>query len=113
MKDTKMKTRVSAFIAYMAFTLILNPSHTLADDPILLQPSNLHYIGAFRVTYVKSDEGRTGFAPARIAVSSTTNSFFINGNPYFAIAEYKIPEIINSNNLNDLAFTGKPIQAFT
>ncbi len=108
-----MTTKFSVTFGFLALSSMLNTNYILADEAILLQPDDLRYIGAFRVTYVNQEEGRLGFAPARIAISSTTNSFFINGNPYFSIAEYKIPEIINSENLDDLAFTGEPIQAFT
>ena len=97
----------------LTFSALLSSTSVVANEPILLQAVDLQYVGAFRVTYVNQAEGRTGFAPARIVISSATNSFFMNGNPYFAIAEYKIPEILNSENLEDLAFTGPPIQSFT
>ncbi len=100
-------------ILCVAFSALLSSTSAVANEPILLQKSDLHYIGAFRVTYVNQEEGRSGFSPARIAISSATNSFFINGTPKFSIAEYKIPEIINSENLDDLAFTGPPIQSYT
>lgn len=54
-----------------------------------------------------------GFASGHIALSPNTNSFFISGRPYESIAEYAIPDIVNSTNLEDLAFTGEPLQDFS
>ena len=69
-----MTTKPST-VASLTLSFILNANYAFADEPVLLQPSDLNYIGAFRVNYVNQEEGRLGFAPARIAVNSATNSF--------------------------------------
>ena len=82
-----------------------------ADDPItepLLQLGNLVYEGAFKVP--KGDLGddstnydRLGYGGGPIAFNQARNSLFVVGHPYGdRVAEISIPEIVNSNNLNDL-----------
>ena len=81
----------------------------------LLQKSDLIYEGAFRVP--KGDLGdnsteydRLGYGGSAIAFNPTRNSLFIVGHPYGnRLVEITIPQIVNSNNLNDLN-TAKVIQ---
>jgi hypothetical protein len=108
-----MSSTSKILISCCAASSALFSGYALADDDeTLLLMSDLNYVGAFRITYVSQDEGKLGFAQGRIAVSSDTNSFFIAGNPNEAIAEYSIPEIVNSTDLDELNFTGEPLQNF-
>lgn len=88
-------------------------SGLLAAEPISLIMSDLQYLGAFRITATNQEGGKTGWASNKIAISSDTNSFFLGGSPFSSIAEFQIPEIVKSHNLDDLAFTGPPIQNFS
>lgn len=108
-----MSSTSKKLITCCAVSSVLLSGYSFSDDDdTLLLMQDLNYLGAFRVTYVNQDEGRLGFAQGRIAVNPETDSFFITGNPFESIAEYSIPEIVNSTSLEDLNFTGEPIQDF-
>lgn len=107
-----MKTLLNAAALRLAIGLAFMPMFAFSLEGVKLIRSDLQYIGAFRVSNTNNGIGRTGFSASRIAISSETNSFFITGNPGSTIAEFKIPDIINSMNIEDLAFTGEPIQSF-
>lgn len=101
-------------IGYFFFHILFLQTHfSFAAQPTQLILSDLQYIGAFRVSNTNNGIGRTGFSDGRIAISAATNSFFLSGNPFPTIAEFPIPDIINSTNIHDLAFTGPPLQNFT
>lgn len=108
-----MSSTPKKLITCCAVSSVLFSGYSFADDDdTLLLMQDLNYLGAFRITYASTDEGKLNYAQGRIAVSSETNSFFIAGNPYEAIAEYAIPEIVNSTDIDDLNYTGDPIQEF-
>jgi|GEM_PF-1557664 len=82
----------------------------------LLQKIDLKYLGAFRVPQGEFGSPRyTGFnyGGTALAYNSKNNSLFVVGhNHHQLVAEISIPEIVNSNNLDDLK-TASVLQPFT
>ena len=93
-------------------SMILSSTVSFAKSK-LLSPNDLIYVGAFRITHTKQEEGKTSWASNRFALNAKNNSFFFGGSPAFAVAEFRIPEIRDSDDFSALDFTGPPIQDFS
>ncbi len=99
----------SRFAWMLAITFILMQLYGLMSSYAygpLIQRSDLIYEGAFRVP--KGQLGSTTYSKfayggSAIAFNPARNSLFIIGHPYENLLfEISIPEIVNSNNINDL-----------
>ena len=108
-----MQLPLNTLITRCAFATVIASACAMAADPILLIPSDLQYLGAFRIDYVTGQDARLGFSEGRFAISPNTNSFFISGNPYGSIAEFAIPELTKTTVLAEMKKTGPALQAFS
>jgi hypothetical protein len=69
----------------------------------LLTINNLEYIGGFRIKKGSSGDSRIGFTDGKIAYNNKHHSLFITGfNHDNAIAEFSIPPLVNSDQLEQL-----------
>lgn len=84
-----------------------------SSEDLLLLPTDLQYLGSFRLDYVTGQDARLGFSKGRIAVSPATNSFFISGFPFLSIAEFSIPELTKTDVLSEMKKTGPALQEFS
>lgn len=78
-------------------------------------PSGFKYVGAFRLPLSTFGDSRLGYAQGTIALNSNNDndSFFVIGHAHhLAIAEFTIPELVNSSVLNNLNMAQAPIQNF-
>lgn len=102
--------------------LIIGSSCPIMAADVLLQESDLEYLGAFRLPSGAigcSDESQCSFHyssgntfPAPIAYNSQNNSLFVTGHIYNQwVAEVAIPSLINTSNLNSLN-TANVLQSF-
>lgn len=74
--------------------------------------SDFQYVGAF--TFPGSTYGDSSLQYATPIMEQAGSSLFIAGhNHHDAIAEFVIPELVNSTNVDDLNSTGDPVQDFT
>jgi len=81
-------------------------------DLPLLTISQFEYTGAFTIPAGEFGASNTNFADAVIEQSG--NSLFLVGHAHDdAIAEFNIPDIVNSTNISELNSTGDPIQQFS
>ena len=88
----------------MIATIVLSPFFIYAQLP-LLQISDLEYEGAFIVPSDEFGESSTNYAAGIFTLSADKEGFFIAGhNVQGALAEFGIPEIINSDSLQDLQY---------
>ena len=79
----------------------------------LLSMEDFQYVGAFRLPARKYGESDLNFSQGPIAFNSDRQSLFIVGHAHQqAIAEFAIPELVNSTVLTELNMAGDPIQPF-
>jgi len=84
-----------------------------AQELPLLSINNFQYVGAFRLPASKFGESDLNFSQGPIALNSDGKSLFIVGHSHQqAIAEFAIPEVVNSTVLAELKMAGEPIQPF-
>jgi hypothetical protein len=84
----------------------LEPRRLLASvaDLPLLDQSDLEYLGAFRVPTGQQGDSSFAYGGTAIGFNPANNSLFAVGHDHHqAIAEISIPEIINSEVIDDLA----------
>ncbi|MFT5878197.1 MAG: hypothetical protein ACI8SA_002063 [Dokdonia sp.] len=90
-------------------------SYLNASERVLypFQIKNLSYIGAFRIPVETFGESRMGYAKGTFTLSSNYKSIFVTGHTHHkAVAQFSIPEIINSNNIKELKMANM-IQPFS
>ncbi|MFT6336552.1 MAG: hypothetical protein ACI86M_003576 [Saprospiraceae bacterium] len=69
----------------------------------LMQMYHLKYDGAFIIPDDTNDESSANYAAGAIALNSANNSLFLAGHlPQGAIAEFSIPTLVNSTELDEL-----------
>ncbi len=79
----------------------------------LLSIKNFQYVGAFRAPSRKFGPSDLNFAQGPIALNSNGRSLFIVGHAHQqAIAEFVIPELVDSDVVAELKMAGAPIQPF-
>jgi hypothetical protein len=75
--------------------------------------NNLQYAGGFRIKSGTYGGSRTGYSTGKIAYNEPAHSLFMTGHVYdSAIAEFAIPELVNSALVTDLNLTERPTQDF-
>jgi hypothetical protein len=102
------------FLIFWLVVSSFNMSIAIAQTPTLqLNKSQLIYQGAFRFKLTTFGVSRMAFAQGTFAIDPTTNSFYVVGHvQHQAIAQYRIPPVVNSTNLADLNFVDDPLQNF-
>ncbi|WP_198264036.1 hypothetical protein [sulfur-oxidizing endosymbiont of Gigantopelta aegis] len=79
----------------------------------LISIDDMKFVGAFRIKSGRYGESKTGYSNGRIAYNDDNHSLFITGFPSdSSIAEFLIPELVNSSNILELNRTSKPRQDF-
>ena len=79
----------------------------------LLSVEDFQYVGAFRLPSREYGESDLNFSEGPIAFNPDRQSLFIVGHAHQqAIAEFAIPELVDSTLLTDLNMAGDPIQPF-
>lgn len=107
------------YVNSLLLLLVFGMQPAIAIDDDLVIQSDLNFVGAFKVTKVAQPEGSSDYGDGVFTLNPANNSFFIsgfepnNGNTKITIAEYPLPELVNSFNESDLNFTGQPIQAYS
>ncbi len=122
MKNTNSHTLTSKLsdllhlrLIIFAAVIVLSPSAiaTTPEQQPLLTNGNFQYSGAFRLPVSTFGASRLGFLNGTMAINSQKNSFFVIGHDHHqAIAEFSIPEVVNSQTLSDLKMASAPIQNF-
>ena len=82
-------------------------------DLPLFQIGQLSYHGAFRLPAQTFGSSSLNYSEGAIAYNSDRHSIFIVGHSHHqAIAEFAIPDLVNSETLDDLNMAGSPLQEF-
>ncbi len=85
----------------------------LSQELPLLEIQDFEYVGAFRLPSRKYGESDLNFSQGPIAFNPDRQSLFIVGHAHQqAIAEFTIPELVESTVLAELNMAGDPIQPF-
>ena len=96
------KTVLTAFFFTAFFNFLYLEMQAQSDLP-LIQMSDWEYQGAFIVPPDEYGESNANYAAGIIAVNPVNNSFYIAGhNQDRAIAEFTLPEPVNSTELSEL-----------
>ena len=94
-------------------SLLINP-FTESDPYPLITINDLEYQGAFVIPGATYGESNAHYANGKIEYNPTNNSIYIIGNAnQQAIAEFEIPELVNSLDINELNAASAPLQNFT
>jgi len=79
----------------------------------LLSMEDFQFVGAFRLPSQKYGESDLNFSQGPIAFNPDRQSLFIVGHAHQqAIAEFAIPELVDSTVLSELNMAGDPVQPF-
>ncbi|MFW5692628.1 MAG: hypothetical protein ACOCWL_00285 [Thermoguttaceae bacterium] len=79
----------------------------------LVRIDDFKYVGAFRVPARQFGESDANFSQGPIALNPDRGSLFIVGHAHHqAIAEFKIPQLVESDVVADLNMAGEPLQPF-
>ena len=92
-----------------------------ATDPLIGQETlplfsieEMQFIGAFRLPADEFGISSLNYAQGPIEYNDVHHSIFIVGHSHHqAIAEFAIPELVNSDDLADLKVASAPLQLFT
>ncbi len=80
----------------------------------LFKIEDMVFMGGFRLPANDFGISSMNYSPGPIAYHPQRNSVFATGHNYQdAIAEFKVPEIINSKVIAELNISGEPVQTFT
>ena len=81
--------------------------------PELLQITDLQYAGAFRVPADEFGESSMNYSEGPMALGADGATVFLVGHAHQqAIAEFTIPELVNSNVVTELNMADAPVQSF-
>lgn len=84
-----------------------------SEDPALLDISALEYVGAFRVPAGEFGESNMNFAQGPIAYDARDHSVYLVGHSHHqAIAQFSVPELVDSTTVTDLNMAEDPTQPF-
>jgi hypothetical protein len=88
---------------FLGITAGLIAVTTPAASQVLLQPSDLQYVGAFRVPQGTSGGSTLNYGGTGLTYYSGRNSLYIVGHDWDQeVAEISIPQVVNSSNLANL-----------
>jgi hypothetical protein len=115
-----MQFPVGRGIAALLLVVAASRTATAADSDAappqglpLLSAKDFQYVGAFRLPSRKYGESDLNFSEGPIAFNPGRQSLFIVGHAHQqAIAEFAIPELVDSAVLTELNMAGDPIQPF-
>lgn len=112
-----MKLRITKLYYWLILISLLFSKTSKGDiDPTelpLFTIDQLEYLGAFRLPANQLGESNANWANGTIAYNHRNDSlFFVGHNQHQAIAEFKIPELVKTNDIRKLNFA-IPIQNFS
>jgi hypothetical protein len=102
-------------VAFLVRGFFPDPGRVLAQPTTypLLQPSDLVYLGAFRLPPGSTDQTSFSYGGMALAYNPAQNSLFLVGHDWYQrTAEVTIPTIVNSSSLSALS-TATFLQPFT
>jgi hypothetical protein len=107
-------------IAVLVLVVFMTRMSTAADtggaspqNLPLVRIDDFQYVGAFRLPARKFGDSDVNFAQGPIALNPDRQSLFVVGHAHQqAIAEFAIPELVNSTVVTELNMAGDPIQPF-
>ena len=80
----------------------------------LLSLEDINYAGAFRLPAGTFGNSSLNYSEGPFAYDASNNSVFIVGHSHQqSIAEFKLPPLVNSTRLEDLAMAAAPVQPFS
>jgi hypothetical protein len=86
---------------------------TTVSDDTLAQINDFSYLGAFRIASNDFGVSNTNYAIGALAYNPERNSIFIAGHDHHrAIAEFSIPDLVISDDLQALEVVESPLQEF-
>lgn len=107
---------VAALVSVVSATVLAGGAERSATPPQalpLLTIKDFRYAGAFRLPSRKYGESDLNFSQGPIAFNPDRQSLFIVGHAHQqAIAEFAMPELVDSSDLADLKMAGVPLQPF-
>ena len=105
-------------VAALLFSVIATGTAAAADPGTapelpLLRMKDFQYVGAFRLPSRKYGQSDLNYSQGPIALNPDRQSLFIVGHAHQqAIAEFAIPELVDSTVVAELNMAGDPIQPF-
>ncbi|MFW5872536.1 MAG: hypothetical protein ACOCVN_00970 [bacterium] len=106
----------SMLLIVLVFFLISEKSYSSSvntDELPLLTIDDFEYRGGFRISAVDYGDSSASYAQGPIEYNPDNHSIFIVGHSnHQTIAEFPVPEIINSVDFNDFSIADDPIQPF-
>jgi hypothetical protein len=86
---------------------------TGTTDPQLIDMSALEYVGGFRVPAGEFGDSSMNFAQGPIYYDHENHSVFLVGHAHHqAIAEFSVPQVVDSTTVTDLEIAADPVQPF-
>ena len=108
--------RITAILLVISATGMATAADSDAAPPQelpLLRMKEFQYVGAFRLPSQKYGQSDLNYSEGPIAFNPDRKSLFIVGHAHQqAIAEFAIPELVDSTVLAELNMAGDPIQPF-
>ena len=96
--------RMKPVFFFILLLSVMIPIGIAFGDTPLLQQGDLTYLGTFRLPAGTSDQTSFAYGGTALAYNGARNSLYIVGHDWYQLsAEVSIPQIINSNNVNNLA----------
>jgi hypothetical protein len=109
--------RVTAFLLFAAATAavgVVEPSPAGSPELPLIHIDDLQYVGAFRLPAREFGSSSLNYSQGPIAWNPDRQSLFIVGHAHQqAIAEFAIPELVDTTVLSELNMAEDPLQPFT
>ena len=109
--------RNSFFVVILTVALWLKQESLFASgtgQPPRVSITNLTYAGAFRLPAREFGESSLNYSQGPLAFNPDRQSIFIVGHAHHqAIAEFKVPEVVNSMAVDELKMAEVPVQHFT
>jgi len=107
-----MKTRLLSLMLLLSIFLTLKAQNP--EELPLFNINQLTYSGAFRMSASSNGVSDLNYSQGPIAYNAKNHSLFIVGHAHQqAIAEYAIPDLVESEVLSDLIMVTEPIQVFS
>lgn len=105
---------ICRLISLFQVVMLININAQNVNNLPLFDIEDLEYKGAFRLPAQTFGISNMNYAQGPIAYNYLDHSIYIVGHSHQqAIAEFAVPELVNSNNIVDLNMSEAPLQTFT
>lgn len=108
--------KIVGVLTWLVAVLLWNPCGYCYDLSVLplIHLEDFKFIGGFRLPSNVYGVSDLNYAEGPIAHNPVNKSLFIVGHSQKqALAEFRIPELVNSDSIEDMNMAGSPIQAFS